>query len=232
MQICRTAVVAVLFAAAVTSSSRALADDPESTVVAAPSRAAQPPLTMHKVAFGVSVGRAWLSLGAGRLTDKGLPVDDWREQGTQIVPTMCVGGDGYFVKFDFPIMFTPTVSSYGLGLYPLNYGHLFQRTGIFPFISAGFAGSAVTTAGQGISGASAEARIAAGVKVRYFRRLALSGEIGYAPFMAGVVVDKQRMQDLEQSAIDGQNVEPPPGERPARGGLGHGIDFLVGLEWL
>jgi hypothetical protein len=232
MQTRRAAVAAVLFAAAVTTTSRALAEEPEGTVVAAPSSAPQRALTMHKVGFGVRVGEAWLSLGAGRFSDRGLPVDDWREQGAEVAPTVSVGGDGYFVRFDFPVMFTPTVSSYGFGLYPLNFGHLFERAGVFPFGSAGVAGSVVTMPGQGISGASAEARFAAGVKVRLLSRLALSAEMGCAPFMAGVVVDKQRMQALAQGAIDGQSIDPPVGQRPARGGLGSGVDFLFGLDWI
>jgi hypothetical protein len=214
------------------------------TLAVRPARAAEPAATaeahrpegtergMHKVAFGVRAGQAQFALRADVLASRGVPMDDWSAVARQVVPTFCVGGDGYFMKLDFPIMKAATATSYGLGLYPLNYGHLFKRAGLFPFASAGVAASVVTLPGQGISGGFAEARGAVGLKVRLVGGLALSAEVGWAPFIAAAVVDKQKMHDLVQSSIDGHMVDPPVGARPARGGLGHGLDFLVGVEWL
>jgi hypothetical protein len=208
-----------------------LADEPAASVTAA-SHVERTDRGIHKIAFGVRVGEAQLALSAANLSSKGLPVDDWADIGRQVVPTFCVGGDGYFMKLDFPILKTPSATSYGLGLYPLNFGHLFESTGLFPFASAGVAASILTLPGQGISGASAEARTALGLKVRLGSGLALSAEIGYAPFVAAALVDKQKMHDLVQGAIDGQSIDSPVGTRAARGGLGRAIDFLVGVEWL
>jgi hypothetical protein len=209
----------------------AFADEPAATVVAA-GHVERSDRGMHKIAFGVRMGETQFALSAQSLSSKGVPVDDWSETGRQVVPTFCVGGDGYFMKLDFPILKTSVATSYGLGLYPLNFGHLFKRTGLFPFASAGVAASVLTLPGQGISGASAEARLALGLKVRLWGGLALSAEVGYAPYVAAAVVDKQKMHDLVQGAIDGQSIDPPAGTRPARGGLGRGLDFLVGIEWL
>jgi hypothetical protein len=187
---------------------------------------------LHKVAFGVRAGQAQVDVSAQRWSSKGAPIDDWSQRADQIVPTFCVGGDGYFLKLDFPMLITPTVKGYGLGLYPLNFGHLFKRSGLFPFASAGVAASVLTLPGQGISGASAQARAAAGLKVLLVGGLAVSAEVGYSPFLAAGVVDKQQTHDLVQSSIDGQAVDLSPGMRPARGGLGRGVDFLIGIEWL
>jgi hypothetical protein len=187
---------------------------------------------MRKVAFGVRVGQSSFALSAQRLADKGMPVDDWSDRASMIVPTFCVGGDGYFMKLDFPIMKTPTATGYGLGLYPLNFGHLFKRSGLFPFASAGVAASVMTLPGQGISGGFGVARLATGLKVRVAGGLAISAEVGYAPFAVAALIDKQKTHDLVQSAIDGGTLDPPSGMRPARGGIGRELDFLVGLEWM
>ena len=187
---------------------------------------------MHKVAFGVRVGETKLAFSAERLASRGMPVDDWNDRAVQVVPTFCVGGDGYFMKLDFPIMKTSTASAYGLGLYPLNFGHLFKRTGLFPFASAGVAASVLTLPGQGISGGVAQARLAVGLKARIVGGLAVSAEIGYSPFAVAALVDKQKTHDLVQTAIDGGNSATVSGMRPARGGLGRELDSLIGLEWL
>jgi hypothetical protein len=209
----------------------AFADEPAATVVAA-THVGNSDREMHKIAFGVRMGEAQFALSAQSLSLNGVPVDDWSETGRQVVPTFCVGGDGYFMKLDLPLLRTSTTTSYGLGLYPLNFGHLFKSTGLFPFASAGVAASVITLPGQGISGASAQARAAVGLKVRLWSGLALSAEVGYAPYIAAAVVDKQKMHDLVQGAIDGQSIDSPVGTRAARGGIGRGLDFLIGIEWL
>jgi hypothetical protein len=217
--------------ASVLAARPALAEKVGATV--ATSRAARGrDVAMHKIAFGVRAGQASFALDSERYSAKGVPVDNWNGVGRQIVPTFCVGGDGYFVKFDFPIMKVADASSYGFGLYPINFGHLFKKTGLFPFLSAGAAASILTLPGQGISGASAQARGALGLKVNLWHGLGLSAEVGYSPFVAAALVDKQKMHDLVQGAIDGQSFETPVGSRPARGGMGRGVDFLVGVEWM
>jgi hypothetical protein len=71
-----------------------------------------------------------------------------------------------------------------------------------------------------------------GLKAKIVGGLAVSAEIGYSPFAAAALVDKQKTHDLVQTGIDGGNIDPPSGMRPARGGLGRELDFLVGIEWL
>jgi hypothetical protein len=210
----------------------ALAEEPGAAAIATAHPTRGRDVTMHKIAFGARAGEARFALNSERYSAKGLPVDNWNDTGRQLVPTFCVGGDGYFLKLDFPVMKASKASSYGLGLYPINFGHLFRTTGLFPFLSGGVAASVITLPGQGISGASAQARGAVGLKVHLWGGLGLSAEVGYSPFVAAALVDKQKMHDLVQSAIDGQSFEVPAGSRPARGGIGRGVDFLVGIEWL
>jgi hypothetical protein len=232
MNLVRSAVVLALVALMTSSVARpALADEPLATEIAVV-RPERIDSGMHKIAFGVRVGQTRFALSAQSLASRGMPVDDWTDHGTQVVPTFCVGGDGYFMKLDFPIMKTSVASAYGLGLYPLNYGHLFKKTGLFPFASAGLAASVLSMPGQGISGAFGVARLATGLKVRVAGGLGLSAEIGYAPFAAAALVDKQKTHDLVQGAIDGASLDPPSGMRPARGGIGREVDFLIGVEWL
>lgn len=187
---------------------------------------------MHKVAFGVRAGQSRFGLSAQGLADKGMPVDNWSDRALLVAPTFCVGGDGYFIKLEAPIMKTSTASAYGFGIYPLNFGYLFERAGLFPYGSAGVAASVLTLPGQGASGAFAVARLAAGLKARVASGFAVSAEVGYSPFAAAALVDKQKTHDLVQSAIDGGNIDPPAGMRPARGGIGRELDFVVGLEWM
>jgi len=64
------------------------------------------------------------------------------------------------------------------------------------------------------------------------RELNVLLEVGYSPWAAGVVVDKRKTAELEQSANDGQSVDLMPGNRSAQGGMGNALDFALGVEWL
>jgi hypothetical protein len=120
--------------------------------------------------------------------------------------------DGYFFKLEFPQKEIQTFSTRGLGLYPLNYGHYFRKPGLFPYASAGVTISVLSTATQGLSGASAAGRLATGLKVEVTERLRASLEVGYTPWAAGFLVEGR--------------------DRPAKAGLGNGLDVSVGFEWL
>jgi hypothetical protein len=222
----------LLFATLWTSlaASPARADEATATLVAPAAPPAVRPI--HEVGIGLRVGVQWFSLKADRLTARGLPVDDWTDVAREIVPSFSVGGDGYFFRLDLPIRLTSSVKTYGLGLYPLNFGYLFQRSGIFPYASAGVAASVLTLQRQGVSGATGEARLAAGVKTSFWRSWAVSAEIAYAPFVAGIAVDKQKSEDLIHGEFDGHGVKSQPGTHPARGGFGQGFEFLLGVEWI
>jgi hypothetical protein len=187
---------------------------------------------LHAVAFGVRAGSTRVALDANRLPVRSMPIDSLTDTGWLLTPTLCAGGDGYFLKIELPVAKMHDFSSYGLGVYPLNYGYLFRRTGLFPFASVGVTGSVLTMPGQGISGVLGEVRTAVGVKVMLGKGFALSMEAGYSPFAAAVLVDQRRTKELAQAAIDGTAVDLSPGARPVRGGVGRGFDFLVGLEWL
>ena len=144
---------------------------------------------LHKIAFGVRAGQSRFSLSAQSLAEKGMPVDNWSDRALLVAPTFCVGGDGYFIKLEAPIMKTSSASAYGFGLYPLNFGYLFEQSGLFPYASAGVAASVLTLPGQGVSGAFAVARLATGLKARVASGLAVSAELGYSPFAAAALVD-------------------------------------------
>jgi hypothetical protein len=181
---------------------------------------------------GVRFGFGSMSLDAARLPMKSGLADSLNQQGVIVTPSVQLGGDGYFFKLDFPLAKMETFSAYGLGIYPLNYGHYFRKTGLMPYGSAGIVGSALTMPGQGLSGAFGQVRVAAGLTYRVVRELNVLLEVGYSPWAAGVVVDKRKTAELEQSANDGQSVDLMPGNRSAQGGMGNALDFALGVEWL
>jgi hypothetical protein len=221
-----------LLALATFRSAAAVADEAPSEDTLLRARPSHPDRGPSKIAFGVLAGQMRFGLNAQGWAARGVPMDNWSVRGLLIVPTFSVGGDGYFMKLDFPMARTAAASSYGFGLYPLNYGHYFPRSHLFPFLSAGVVGSVLTMPGQGVAGAFGQGRLAAGLKARLARGLGVTAEVGYSPFVAAALVDKQKTHDMVQSAIDGTSVPPTAGSMPSRGGIGQELDVLFGVEWM
>jgi hypothetical protein len=146
-----------------------------------------------------------------------------------LTPTLHFGGSGYFFKLDLPFSFAPEFTTFGLGLYPINVGILIDRASLFPYVSLGGAVSAVksrTTADPGTSnkliGAIVQARAAVGVKYFPIRGLALSAEVGYSPWTAGLMV-------MPPTAAPGTSGND---QTRMQGGTGSILDFALGAEWL
>jgi hypothetical protein len=139
-----------------------------------------------------------------------------------ITPTLHLGGSGYFFKLDVPVSYNSSLTTVGIGIYPVNIGIFVDCLDILPYLSLGGAASVVrsrATANPGTSdkviGATAQARTALGVKYFPLRGSAISIEVGYSPWAIGIV------------SLPGLN-----GETHMRGGVGSMTDVSVGLEWL
>lgn len=141
-----------------------------------------------------------------------------------LTPTMHLGGDGYFFKVDAPFTFAAEYTTYGLGLYPVNYGRYLDRYALFPYGSLGAVGNIIEsreTNDPGTSnktiGALLQGRLALGMKYFPLRSFALSFEAGYSPFAAGIML-----------------LPPASGKDQTRpqGGYGSVLDFSLGAEWL
>ncbi|MES1209075.1 MAG: hypothetical protein ABUS79_24320 [Pseudomonadota bacterium] len=144
--------------------------------------------------------------------------------GRTVTPTLHLGGGGFFFKMDLPITFAPLFRAYGIGLYPINFGLYLPRAALFPYGSFGVASSIVQSrstvdpfTSNKIIGAVAQVRVAAGLKYFPMHALALSGEVGYSPWAAGVML-----------------LPPGAGSNTTRtqGGFGSVWDFSLGVEWL
>jgi hypothetical protein len=144
--------------------------------------------------------------------------------GRTLTPTLHLGGGGFFFKLDVPITFASQFIAYGLGLYPINFGMYLPHAALFPYGSFGFATSIVQSrdtadplTSNKIIGAVAQVRAAVGLKYFPVHALALSGEVGYSPWAAGVML-----------------LPPGAGSNTTRtqGGFGSVWDFSLGIEWL
>jgi hypothetical protein len=141
-----------------------------------------------------------------------------------VVPSLEVGSRGYFFRMEAPLGFGDSVNSYGLGLYPLNYGHPLSNGQVMPYISAGGVLSYLTH-DSGASGVLTEARIALGV--RFGTRVDL--EIGYGAFVLGGVVDTDRLSEMDD--YDPRTGPPPVPNEVLRGGAQQGrLDLSFGLR--
>ena len=146
-----------------------------------------------------------------------------------LTPTLHFGGSGYFFKLDLPFTFAPEFTTFGLGLYPINVGVFIEQLSLFPYLSIGGVANFVksrTTADPGTSdkiiGAIVQARAAAGVKYFPVRGLALSGEVGYSPWTAGMMM-------LPPSDAPGTGSND---QSRMQGGTGSVVDVAMGVEWL
>jgi hypothetical protein len=139
-----------------------------------------------------------------------------------ITPTLHLGGSGYFFKADVPLSFAPQFTTFGLGLYPINVGVFIESASLFPYLSLGGAANLVDSRDTGdpstsnkLIGAIIQARGALGLKYFPAKGLALSGEIGYSPWAAGILL-----------------VTPANSSTQVHGGTGSIFDFSFGIEWL
>jgi len=139
-----------------------------------------------------------------------------------ITPTLHLGGSGYFFKMDVPLSFAPQFTTLGLGLYPINFGVFIPSASLFPYLSLGGAANLVDSRNTGdpstsnrLIGAIVQARGALGLKYFPAQGLALSGEIGYSPWAAGILL-----------------VNPAGSSTQVHGGVGSVFDFSFGIEWL
>jgi hypothetical protein len=141
-----------------------------------------------------------------------------------ITPTLHLGGSGYFFKIDVPLSFAPRFLTYGVGLYPLNFGIYIPQVALFPYGTAGVLTSIVQSRGtfdpatsDKIIGALVQARVAAGLKFFPVHGGAISLEVGYSPWAGGVLF------------------LPPFDDHDAthtEGGFGSAWDLSLGVEWL
>jgi hypothetical protein len=141
-----------------------------------------------------------------------------------VTPTLHLGGSGFYFKLDFPLSFASEYMTYGIGLYPINFGVYLPGVALFPYGSVGFASSIVqshSTPDPGTSnkiiGAVVQARVAGGLKYFPIHNLAVSFELGYSPWAAGVML-----------------LPPVAGSTSTRteGGFGSVWDLSLGVEWL
>jgi hypothetical protein len=141
-----------------------------------------------------------------------------------ITPTLHLGGSGYFFKLDVPISFAPRFLTYGVGLYPLNFGIYIPHAALFPYGSAGVLTSIVQSrstwdpaTSDKIIGALVQARLAVGLKFFPVHDGAVSFEVGYSPWAGGALF------------------LPPFDDHDAthtEGGFGSAWDLSLGVEWL
>lgn len=139
-----------------------------------------------------------------------------------VTPTLHLGGSGFFFKLDVPLSFAPQLTTFGLGLYPINFGLFIRDASLFPYLSAGAAANLVDSRNTGdpstsnkLVGAFVQARGAIGLKYFPMQGLAVSGELGYSPWAAGILL-----------------ITPPGSSTQVHGGTGSVFDFSLGLEWL
>jgi hypothetical protein len=139
-----------------------------------------------------------------------------------VTPTLHLGGSGFFFKLDVPLSFASQFTSFGLGLYPINFGVFVESLSLFPYVSLGGAANLVESRDTGdpatsnkLMGAMVQARGALGLKYFPAQGLAVSAEIGYSPWAAGILL-----------------VTPANSSTQVHGGFGSVFDFSLGLEWL
>jgi hypothetical protein len=139
-----------------------------------------------------------------------------------VTPTLHLGGSGFFFKLDLPLSFSSQFTSFGLGLYPINFGVFVESVSLFPYASLGGAANLVESRDTGdpstsnkLMGAMVQARGALGLKYFPAQGLALSAEIGYSPWAAGILL-----------------VTPANSSTQVHGGFGSVFDFSLGVEWL
>lgn len=190
--------------------------------------------------LGLRVGVAQAMLKSRRLPRVAeLVSDDVNDSMMMLVPTAHVGGDRFFFKADVPLMRWDDGYTFGLGIYPLNYGHYLPRSRLFPYASAGGALSIATLNASPedrvqlpLRAMMLQLRMAAGMKWRAVPGVAVSLEAGFSPYAAGGVVDDRRRREAEAAMDAGRFPDLSRGNRPVNAGVGQVMDLAVGVEWL
>lgn len=142
---------------------------------------------------------------------------DLHDNMLEIAPTVQLGGDRFYFKLDAPLRQSATLRGYGIGIYPLNYGYYVRPLRVMPSVSMGGVFSYLKDRRTDAAGPLVETRVALGIKVFPTRGLAVSADVARTPWAL--------------AAVRGSG--PEWWRRPdARGGLGDGWQFSVGLFWL
>jgi hypothetical protein len=225
--------VGAVVAVALLGSGAARADEPAATVTSSPTPRPEG-RRMGWLGLGVRLGFTDLHLAPpsswvnafNDATGTSVNAGDYTLSTTArtITPTLHLGGSGYFFKLDVPISFASRFMTYGVGLYPLNFGIYIPQAALFPYGTAGVLTSVVQSrttwdpaTSNKIIGALVQARVAAGLKYFPMHGLAISGEVGWSPWAGGVLF------------------LPPFDDHDAthtEGGFGSAWDVSLGLEWL
>jgi len=243
-------VVSALTLAVAGSASAANAPTQNEPVVAAAKRAAEPP-AVGWFGLGVRVGVNGLSLSAPRAASviggkaeaaakayPGAAASMSLDANLfQVVPTLHLGGSGYFFKLEAPIGRSSSLNTIGLGLYPVNIGVHIKRLRLLPTFSAGGVISNATSRRTDSSGAVHKAegglfetKVGLGVKFFPKRGLAMSLDIARTPWAFGIVFDDGAAKRAQQMAIEGN--DPGRAGDILRGGIGSGWEITLGIHWL
>jgi hypothetical protein len=142
---------------------------------------------------------------------------DLHENMLELAPTVQLGGDRFYFKLEAPLRQSATLRSYGAGVYPLNYGYYIRALHVMPSVSMGGVFSYLKDRRTDAAGPLVETRVALGIKVFPTRGLALSADIARTPWALAAV--RGSGPDWWKRA-------------DARGGLGDGWQFSLGVFWL
>jgi hypothetical protein len=147
-------------------------------------------------------------------------VRDFSSSMTTLVPSLHLGGDGYFFKMDGVIGLGSGVKTFGLGIYPINYGYLIRPVGLLPYLSLGFAAHYLSgkTTEMTSEGGLGQLRAAMGLKWCALDWVTFSAELGLSAAAAGI--KDTRTAPGQQNGLAGV------------GGFGKSLDFSFGVELL
>jgi hypothetical protein len=94
-----------------------------------------------------------------------------------ITPSLHLSGDGFFFKLEAPYGTSDQLTTYGLGIYPINVGYLIPRARLFLYGSFGLVTNIALFRADGVSasggGMLVQGRAALGLKWRPVRYLCL-----------------------------------------------------------
>ncbi|MBC8132335.1 MAG: hypothetical protein H7X95_05085, partial [Deltaproteobacteria bacterium] len=183
-------IVLVIPAASVHATTGGVTDAPTVTyqhpVRSAPVTSQRESIDLNWAGIGVRWGKSQVQLAPRQSNSSEIRPLDHRS--TLVTPTLHLGGAGYFFKLEAPMSIGGQNRTVGVGIYPINYGYLFNRTGLFPYLSAGAVTSVVVSGrdekGLPQRGGFVQLRAAVGLKYRVIGALTLSAEVGYSRWAA------------------------------------------------
>ncbi len=215
----RTTCFAGLWALGAASPAAAQPVAPTGTAIPSAVAGAEEP-TINWIGFGVRLGTTSWNLEADGLREtlrEHFPeygvgdsvsnqIQDMKGSMRFVIPTLHMGGEDFFFKLEAPIGSNATHTSFGFGVYPINYGLYLQSLRLFPYVTFGVAGHVMTAkddgAAKGKLGAAGlktesvgyllQTRLAMGVKWRPWGAVSVSAELGYSPRSAGVLGHRRR----------------------------------------